>query len=55
MTMQTPPPSTPLIPESAPFSPEQRAWLNGFCWPLVARRGIARASAVPLQTVLVHR
>ncbi len=30
MTMQTPPPTTPLIPESAPFSPEQRAWLNGF-------------------------
>jgi len=30
MTMQTPPPATPLIPESAPFSPEQRAWLNGF-------------------------
>jgi len=28
--MQTPPPATPLIPESAPFSPEQRAWLNGF-------------------------
>jgi sulfite reductase (NADPH) flavoprotein alpha-component len=30
MTMQTPPPATPLIPESAPFTPEQRAWLNGF-------------------------
>jgi sulfite reductase (NADPH) flavoprotein alpha-component len=30
MTMQMPPPSTPIIPESAPFSPEQRAWLNGF-------------------------
>jgi sulfite reductase (NADPH) flavoprotein alpha-component len=30
MTMQAPPPSTPIIPESAPFSPEQRAWLNGF-------------------------
>ncbi len=30
MTMQTPPPATPLIPETAPFSPEQRAWLNGF-------------------------
>jgi sulfite reductase (NADPH) flavoprotein alpha-component len=30
MTMQTPPPSTPLIPETAPFSPQQRAWLNGF-------------------------
>ncbi len=30
MTMQSPPPATPLIPESAPFSAEQRAWLNGF-------------------------
>ena len=30
MTMQTPPPGTPLIPETAPFSAEQRAWLNGF-------------------------
>src|SRR5680860_1472712 len=30
MTMQSPPPATPLIPESAPFSQEQRAWLNGF-------------------------
>jgi sulfite reductase (NADPH) flavoprotein alpha-component len=30
MTMQMPPPPTPIIPESAPFSPEQRAWLNGF-------------------------
>ena len=25
-----PPPSAHLIPESAPFSPEQRSWLNGF-------------------------
>jgi sulfite reductase (NADPH) flavoprotein alpha-component len=25
-----PPPAAPLIPENAPFSPEQRAWLNGF-------------------------
>jgi sulfite reductase (NADPH) flavoprotein alpha-component len=30
MTLQTPPPGTSLIPESAPFSPDQRAWLNGF-------------------------
>ena len=30
MTMQSPPPQTPLIPESAPFNEEQRAWLNGF-------------------------
>src|ERR1700730_18598575 len=25
-----PPPAAPMIPENAPFSPEQRAWLNGF-------------------------
>ena len=31
MTIQSPPPSsTTLIPENAPFSTEQRAWLNGF-------------------------
>lgn len=30
MTMQSSPPETPLIPESAPFSEDQRAWLNGF-------------------------
>ncbi len=30
MTMQTPPPTTSIIPDSAPFTPEQRSWLNGF-------------------------
>lgn len=30
MTIQSSPPETPLIPESAPFSEDQRAWLNGF-------------------------
>lgn len=31
MTIQAPPPAvTTLIPENAPFSIEQRAWLNGF-------------------------
>jgi len=25
-----PPQAAPMIPENAPFSPEQRAWLNGF-------------------------
>lgn len=30
------PPPQSLIPESAPFSPEQRAWLNGFFAGLVA-------------------
>ncbi len=30
MTQNLPPPIPPLLPETAPFSPEQRAWLNGF-------------------------
>jgi sulfite reductase (NADPH) flavoprotein alpha-component len=30
MTQTTPPPIPRLIPESAPFSAEQRTWLNGF-------------------------
>ncbi|MCC7254195.1 sulfite reductase subunit alpha [Hyphomicrobium sp.] len=30
MTIQTPPPSLTLIPDTAPFTTEQRAWLNGF-------------------------
>jgi sulfite reductase (NADPH) flavoprotein alpha-component len=30
MTHSPPPPKLSLLPESAPFSPEQRAWLDGF-------------------------
>jgi sulfite reductase (NADPH) flavoprotein alpha-component len=30
MTKTLPPPVPSLLPESAPFTPEQRAWLNGF-------------------------
>src|SRR5262252_5973645 len=30
MTKIVPPPAAELIPETAPFSAEQRAWLNGF-------------------------
>src|SRR5215475_9516153 len=30
MTKTVSPPTVSLIPETAPFSPEQRAWLNGF-------------------------
>jgi sulfite reductase (NADPH) flavoprotein alpha-component len=30
MTQSLPPPMTSLLPETAPFTPEQRAWLNGF-------------------------
>ncbi|MGF7051173.1 sulfite reductase (NADPH) flavoprotein alpha-component [Bosea sp. OAE752] len=30
MTVQTPTPLAQIVPESAPFSEEQRSWLNGF-------------------------
>src|SRR5499427_5965668 len=30
MTQRTPPPTVKLVPDSAPFSAEQRTWLNGF-------------------------
>ena len=33
--------TVPLIPESAPFSPEQRAWLNGFFAGMFSRTTVA--------------
>src|SRR5215468_11048075 len=30
MSQNQPPPIPSLLPDSAPFTPEQRAWLNGF-------------------------
>ncbi|MEF3366732.1 sulfite reductase subunit alpha [Methylocystis sp. 9N] len=36
MNQITPPEMIELVPESAPFSPEQRAWLNGFFAALIA-------------------
>jgi len=30
MTQRTPPPIVKLVPDSAPFTAEQRTWLNGF-------------------------
>ena len=45
----------PLIPDNAPFNPEQRAWLNGFIAALLQNGGApagalapAAAPAVPL-------
>jgi sulfite reductase (NADPH) flavoprotein alpha-component len=48
MTIQTkaPPTSEVMIPEGAPFSAEQRAWLNGFFAGLLSLD--ARAGAAPL-------
>ena len=40
MTFQAPtPPILSLIPENAPFSAEQRAWLNGFFAGFVVPQG----------------
>ena len=39
MTQTTTPPIPSLIPESAPFSPEQRTWLNGFFAGLLSLDG----------------
>jgi sulfite reductase (NADPH) flavoprotein alpha-component len=39
--MQTMPPQTiPLIPETAPFTPDQRMWLNGFLAGLFSRGSV---------------
>jgi sulfite reductase (NADPH) flavoprotein alpha-component len=48
MTIQTKLPSAPdvMIPDGAPFSPEQRAWLNGFFAGLLSLD--AKANAQPL-------
>lgn len=40
-------PSLPLIPDSAPFSSEQRAWLNGFLAGMLSR---AQGSPAPAST-----
>ena len=39
MTQNIPPPIPNLVPETAPFSEEQRAWLNGFFAGLVSLDG----------------
>ncbi len=40
------PPPTPLIPDSAPFSPAQRAWLNGFLAGLYGGAATAAGSSI---------
>lgn len=39
MTQNLPPPLPTLVPETAPFTPEQRAWLNGFFAGVVSLEG----------------
>ncbi len=45
MTHSPPPPKLSLLPESAPFTPEQRAWLDGF---FVAALGLGDSGITPL-------
>jgi sulfite reductase (NADPH) flavoprotein alpha-component len=54
MTRTTPPPIPTLIPESAPFSAEQRTWLNGFVAGLLGLDGgVNRLS--PAETAALMR
>ena len=46
-----PPPRPPsLLPESAPFTPEQRAWLNGFFAGLISVDGSAVTPLSPAES-----
>src|SRR5438105_787408 len=44
MTQSTPPRMLDLVPDSAPFSAEQRAWLNGFLAGIVSLDGVTALS-----------
>lgn len=46
MTLQTRTPLVPFLPESAPFSAEQRAWLNGFFAGIFSGEAPAGATAL---------
>ena len=48
MTRHEPPPATPLIPDNAPFSADQRAWLNGFFAGLLSLEGGRAATSSDL-------
>src|SRR5262245_34176501 len=50
MTQNQPPPFPSLVPESAPFSPEQRAWLNGFFAGMVSLDGAGVMALSPEQS-----
>jgi sulfite reductase (NADPH) flavoprotein alpha-component len=50
MTQPLSPPLPSLVPETAPFSPEQRAWLNGFFAGLVSLDGAGVTALSPEQS-----
>src|SRR5579863_7732400 len=45
MTHSPPPPKLSLLPDNAPFTPEQRAWLDGF---FIAALGLSDSGITPL-------
>src|SRR5882672_12524132 len=50
MTQNIAPPISALVPETAPFSDEQRAWLNGFFAGLVSLDGAGVTALSPEQS-----
>jgi sulfite reductase (NADPH) flavoprotein alpha-component len=50
MSQNMAPPIPSLVPETAPFSPEQRAWLNGFFAGLVSLDGAGVTALSPEQS-----
>jgi sulfite reductase (NADPH) flavoprotein alpha-component len=50
MTQSLAPPFPALVPDTAPFSPEQRAWLNGFFAGLVTLDGAGVTALSPEQS-----
>jgi sulfite reductase (NADPH) flavoprotein alpha-component len=48
---QASPPMVPLIPDNAPFTVEQRAWLNGFVAGLIAPDAVAAQGAAVMGQV----
>jgi sulfite reductase (NADPH) flavoprotein alpha-component len=50
MNLAPPPPTPSLLPESAPFSPAQRAWLNGFFAGMLSVDGNAATPLSPAES-----
>ena len=50
MTQNQPPPFPSLVPESAPFSSEQRAWLDGFFAGMISLDGAGVTALSPEQS-----
>src|SRR6202051_1709690 len=54
MTQTTPPPIPALIPDSAPFTAEQRTWLNGFFAGLLSLDGGVNPLSAAETTALMN-